>query len=260
MAKAQASKINKTQGEGMTTATEDDLIFGQKVDYTPAPRPHDLTLDGRVVRLTPLTPDDAAALHENFSRDEKVWDYLPYGPFDNSQDYADWIAENTAAGDPYFFTINLKDSGDADQNNAVGVASFLRINPDAGSIEVGHINFSSVMQSTIAATETMFLMMDWAFSNGYRRYEWKCNALNMKSRAAAQRLGFSYEGVFRQATIAKGRNRDTAWFGIIDQEWPLLKAAFQTWLSADNFSANGQQIKRLSQLTAPIRVASDPKL
>ena len=103
-------------------------------------------------------------------------------------------------------------------------------------------------------------MMQWAFENGYRRYEWKCNALNLKSRAAAQRLGFSYEGIFRQASIAKGRNRDTAWFGIIDQEWPQLKAAFQTWLNPDNFDDAGQQKQRLSALTAPVRVMSDPDL
>ena len=149
---------------------------------------------------------------------------------------------------------------DKTSGDAIGVASYLRINPKEGSIEVGHINFSPRLQQSIGATETMFLMMQWAFENGYRRYEWKCNALNLKSRAAAQRLGFSYEGIFRQATIAKGRNRDTAWFGIIDKEWPDLKQAFQTWLVADNFDSNGQQKQRLSQLTAPVRVKSDPDL
>ena len=232
-------------------------FLGDVVAYTPAPYPRALSLPGRYVDLVPLTPDHAPSLQRYFdaSINDAIWDYLPYGPFLSAQDYGDWIAENTAAGDPHFFAILDKQSGDA-----LGVASYLRINPKEGSIEVGHINFSPALQSTIGATETMYLMMQWAFDQGYRRYEWKCNALNRKSRAAAQRLGFSYEGIFRQATIAKGRNRDTAWFGIIDQEWPALDRAFQTWLAADNFDGNGQQKQRLSDLTAPIRVASDPGL
>lgn len=235
----------------------DDIRLGAKVDYVPAPKPISVNLDGAYASLSPLTPADADELHAQFllSPDHAVWDYLPYGPFPSAKDYADWIAKNTAAGDPYFFTIRLQETGEA-----AGVASFLRINPKEGSIEVGHINFAPILQHTIAATEAMYLMMDWAFSNGYRRYEWKCNALNKKSRMAAQRLGFSYEGVFRQASIAKGRNRDTAWFGIIDQEWPALKSAYQEWLSADNFDNQGQQIKRLSVLTAPVRVMDDPSL
>lgn len=236
---------------------DDDIRLGAKVDYAPAPTPVSEKLDGIYANLSPLTPADADELHQQFlfSPDDAVWDYLPYGPFPSAENYADWIAENTAAGDPYFFTIRLKKTGEA-----VGVASFLRINPKEGSIEVGHINFAPILQHTIAATEAMYLMMNWAFSNGYRRYEWKCNALNKKSRMAAQRLGFSFEGVFRQATISKGRNRDTAWFGVIDQEWPALKAAYQEWLSADNFDDQGQQIQRLSVLTAPVRVMADPSL
>ncbi len=140
------------------------------------------------------------------------------------------------------------------------MCSYLRINPKDGSIEVGHINYSPLMQAGVAATEVMYLMMRWAFEAGYRRYEWKCNALNAKSRSAAQRLGFSFEGVFRQASITKGRNRDTAWFAIIDKEWPRLNKAFTTWLDPVNFDNNGQQRQRLSDLTAPVRVASDPSL
>ena len=232
-------------------------FLGEAVDYTPAPYPKALSLSGRHVDLQPLTRDHAESLQGFFdeSEDDAIWDYLPYGPFPSAQNYGDWIDDNTAAGDPHFFVVIDKTSGDA-----IGVASYLRINPKEGSIEVGHINFSPRLQQSIGATETMFLMMQWAFENGYRRYEWKCNALNLKSRAAAQRLGFSYEGIFRQATIAKGRNRDTAWFGIIDKEWPELKKAFQTWLAADNFDGDGQQKQRLSKLTAPVRVKSDPDL
>ena len=235
----------------------DEKKLGEIVSYIPAPYPKSLTLDGRVVKLTPLMRDDANALQCAFdeSHDHAVWDYLPYGPFADTADYANWIDDNTAEGDPHFFAIY-----DKAMDRYVGVASYLRINPEAGSIEVGHINFSPLMQNTIAATETMYLMMAWAFESGYRRYEWKCNALNMRSRAAAQRLGFSYEGIFRQATISKGRNRDTAWFGIIDEEWPALQEAFQRWLMSDNFDENGTQITRLSELTMPIRVASDPFL
>jgi len=136
----------------------------------------------------------------------------------------------------------------------------MRIKPGAGSIEVGHINLSQGLQKTRAATEAMYLLMAWAFEAGYRRYEWKCNAANLGSRRAAERLGFSYEGVFRQAGVVKGRNRDTAWFAAIDSEWPALKSAFETWLAPTNFDANGRQMQSLSDLTAPILVARDPVL
>jgi RimJ/RimL family protein N-acetyltransferase len=231
--------------------------LGEAVDYTPAPNPVGISLEGRMVTLAPLIPSHADALHASFSEstDGAIWDFLPYGPFKDAAAYGCWITEMTAAGDPYFFAIRDKTTG-----RFVGVASYLRINPEAGSIEVGHINFSPLLQSTIAATEVMYVMMKWAFENGYRRYEWKCNALNLRSRAAAQRLGFSYEGVFRQAGVSKGRNRDTAWFGIIDKEWPQLKAVFETWLRAENFDEECRQKERLSVLTAPIRAASDPAL
>ena len=239
------------------TTLEHQPILGDPVDYTPAPYPKQLTLTGQFVDLVPLSRVHADDLHRYFSESlhDAIWDYLPYGPFASSSALGDWIDAQTKAGDPHFFAIIDKTIG-----AAVGVASYLRINPKEGSIEVGHINFSPRLQTTIGATETMHLMMKWVFDQGYRRYEWKCNALNLKSRAAAQRLGFSYEGVFRQATIAKGRNRDTAWFGMIDQDWPAMSKAFETWLSPENFDANGQQKKRLSDLTAPHRVASDPGL
>ena len=139
----------------------------------------------------------------------------------------------------------------------MGVASYLRIDARNGAIEVGHLRFSSLLQRTPAATEAMYLMMRNAFALGYRRYEWKCDALNAPSRGAAQRLGMSYEGIFRQATVVKGRNRDTAWFAVIDREWPALQQAFERWLAADNFDSRGQQRVSLSALTAPLLVRRD---
>jgi RimJ/RimL family protein N-acetyltransferase len=155
----------------------------------------------------------------------------------------------TRDGDPMFYAVVQQGDG-----RAVGVASLMRINPASGSIEIGHINFSPLLQRKPSATEAMYLMMKWAFTAGYRRYEWKCNALNQPSRNAAMRLGLSYEGVFRQATISKGRNRDTAWYAGIDSEWPALKAAFETWLDPENFDTGGRQKQSLSTLTRPILV------
>ena len=142
----------------------------------------------------------------------------------------------------------------------VGVAAYLRITPEHGSIEVGHICLSPALQRSRAATEAMWLMMEWAFSNGYRRYEWKCNALNIPSRRAAQRLGFSFEGIFRQHMIIKGRNRDSAWFAVTDQDWPALREAYAAWLNPANFDAEGRQRERLSDLTNLVRVSDDPGL
>jgi RimJ/RimL family protein N-acetyltransferase len=175
----------------------------------------------------------------------------------NSEDTTDgiWDYEMSELDDPHFYAIKNKDVG-----RFCGVASYLRIDPNAGAIEVGHINMAPALQRTRAATEAMYLMMKWAFEAGYRRYEWKCDALNAGSRRAAQRLGLSYEGVFRQATMYKGRNRDTAWFAAIDKEWPALEAAFQAWLNPKNFDENGRQMERLANLTALVRVASDPTL
>lgn len=137
---------------------------------------------------------------------------------------------------------------DKQDNSVVGVASYLRITPTAGSIEVGHIHFSKSLQKTRAATEVMFLMADHVFELGYRRYEWKCDALNESSKKAALRFGFTFEGVFRQATVYKNRNRDTAWFALLDSDWPDVRKAYLQWLSSDNFDSQGQQIKSLSQL------------
>ena len=136
----------------------------------------------------------------------------------------------------------------------------MRMKPEAGSIETGWLTFAPRLQRTPEATEAVYLLMKWSFEAGYRRFEWKCNAENLASRRAAQRFGFSYEGVFRQADISKGRNRDTAWFAAIDGEWPALQDAFETWLDPANFDAHGRQRRRLADLTAPILVMTDPML
>jgi len=162
-------------------------------------------------------------------------------------------SELASQSDPYFVAIQNIQTG-----QYLGVQSYLRIDPNAGSIELGHICISPAAQRTPVSTEAFFLMMQWAFEKGYRRFEWKCNALNMPSRRAAQRLGLSYEGIFRQATVVKGRNRDTAWFAAIDGEWPVLNEAFNAWLSPTNFDTNGQQKESLRNLTRLVLAQSDP--
>lgn len=194
---------------------------------------------GRYCRVVPLDPArHAAALYDAFRLDSAGvdWTYLPYGPFDDAGAFRSWLDGVAAGDDPLFYTI----VDDADK--PLGVASYLRIFPDIGSIEVGHIHYSPLMQRSRAATEAMYLMMRRAFDElGYRRYEWKCDSLNAPSRRAADRLGFVYEGTFRQATIYKGRNRDTAWYSIIDSEWPAVRSAFEKWLEPGNFDASGAQ-------------------
>ncbi len=232
-----------------------NLAFGAEVaDWTPPVRPSGEILQGAYARLEPLrAATHGDEIHRANMLHDRIWDYLPYGPFADAASYADWVRSVESGTDPMFYAIRNMETGHFE-----GVASYLRIAPEAGSIEVGHINFSPAMQKTRAATEAMYLMMKWTFAAGYRRYEWKCNALNLGSRRAAERLGLSYEGVFRQAAVVKGRNRDTAWFAAIDAEWPALKQAFETWLSASNFDADGKQRQSLSSLTAPVLVTQDP--
>jgi RimJ/RimL family protein N-acetyltransferase len=216
-------------------------------NWKPPEAPSREPMDGHFCRLEPLNPGlHAASLHAANAMDVegRIWTYLPYGPFDTPDSYRAWADERCRRSDPLFYAIIDRADG-----RAVGVASYLRIDPPGGSIEVGHINYSPLLQRTPAATEAMFLMMERAFTLGYRRYEWKCDALNAPSRAAAQRLGFSFEGVFRQASVVKGRNRDTAWFAVIDREWPVLRDAFQRWLQPANFDEQGKQRMRLSALT-----------
>lgn len=218
--------------------------------FVAPPHPKGIYLVGEHVRLEPLNVEKHSEdLFEANAIDVagENWAYLAYGPFETLEDYQNWLADEAAKQDPAFFAILRQSDG-----RAVGVASFLRINQTDGSIEVGHINYSPLLQRTREGTEAMFLMMKWAFESGYRRYEWKCNASNAKSRYAAQRLGFSYEGVFRQMTISKGRNRNTAWFAAIDKEWDSLHECFVKYLRDENFDANGKPLVSLSALTKPI--------
>lgn len=226
-----------------------DLPVGEVVDnWSPRPRPARRAMRGRYCTVAPLSIDDHAAdlfAANRRDRENRIWVYLPYGPFDTLDAYRHWLAGECLGDDPLFFSVIDHRTG-----RAAGVASYLRIKPAAGSIEVGHINYAPALQRTPAATEAMFLLMQNAFALGYRRYEWKCNALNAKSCAAAVRLGFTFDGVFRQATVAKGRNRDTAWYAVIDKEWQPLQAAFEAWLSPGNFDAAGRQRQSLSAMTA----------
>ncbi len=225
-------------------------------DWTPPRRPDAMVIAGTYAQLERLDADaHAADLHRAFAGHEALWDYMPYGPFMSAAAYHRWIRETGMGDDPVFYAIR-----DLATGRCGGVASYLRITPEMGTIEVGHICVSPEMQRGRAATEAMFRMMEWAFDAGYRRYEWKCNALNMASRRAALRFGFSYEGVFRQAGVIKGRNRDTAWFAAIDAEWSALQAAYAAWLHPSNFDAQGRQRERLFDLTRLVRVADDPGL
>jgi RimJ/RimL family protein N-acetyltransferase len=227
--------------------------IGSRVEnWTPPPLPPLEPMAGRTCRIEPLdVARHSVDLHAAnlLDTDGRSWTYLPYGPFDSLDNYIGWLETVVGIADPQFHAIV-----DRTTDRAVGVASYLRIDSASGSIEVGHIHYSPALQRTVAATEAMHLMMKRAFELGYRRYEWKCDSLNAPSRAAALRLGFSYEGVFRQARVSKGRNRDTAWYAAMDHEWPALDQAFQRWLDPANFDERGRQRIALSGLTASILV------
>jgi RimJ/RimL family protein N-acetyltransferase len=215
--------------------------------WTSRPRPPRTAMEGRWARVEPLDPArHAADLWDAVSadRDNRNWTYLSVGPYARAEDHRAWVEKAAKSEDPFFHAIIDKKSG-----KAVGVASFMRIDPPNGVIEVGHINFSPLLQRTPVATDSMYLMMRRAFDElGYRRYEWKCDSLNAASRAAAERFGFQYEGLFRQAVVYRGRSRDTAWFAIIDKDWPAMKARFERWLDPKNFDKSGRQKKRLAEL------------
>lgn len=220
-------------------------------DWSPPPVPPRSTLVGNYCRLEPLdTRKHAADLYAGNSLDAEqgMWTYLPYGPFDTYEQYVEWLGASELSTDPLFFTVI-----DPQTNRALGVVGYLRIDSKNGVIEVGHLAYTPHLQRTPAATEAMYLMMKQAFDLGYRRYEWKCDSLNAPSRSAAERLGFQFEGIFRQAIVYKQRSRDTSWYSIIDQEWEPLKAAFERWLTPSNFNADGSQRLRLSELTAATR-------
>lgn len=232
----------------------DPLITGQRLnaltqpiglplaDTSPRPVPPRTDMVGRYCSVVPLSLDHADDLYTAFRADEedRIWTYLPNGPYHDPAEFRAWVDAAIAQNDLLMQAILV-------DGRAVGHASYLRITPASASIEVGFINLSPALQRTRAATEFQFLMLRRAFDElGYRRYEWKCDALNAPSRRAAERLGFTYEGTFRQATHYKGRNRDTAWFSILDSEWPDLKRRFTGWLDPANFDAQGRQKLSLS--------------
>jgi len=220
--------------------------IGFPVDnWQTCPWPSRSSIEGRSCHIEAYDPDKHNVdLYEAFTKDSDHanWTYLPYGPFTDFERFDAWARDSCQNDDPLFHSIIDLSSG-----RAVGMASYLRITPAAGVIEVGHIHFSPLLQGTALATEAMFLMMKRVFDElGYRRYEWKCDALNAPSCKAAKRLGFIFEGIFRQAVMYKNRNRDTAWYAIIDKDWPGIKKAFEEWLDVENFDEQGQQKQSLN--------------
>jgi RimJ/RimL family protein N-acetyltransferase len=221
--------------------------IGFAVDPSPAPRPQPTVLTGRVVTLRPFDlPSQAETLYRathGAERDD-LWRYMNEGPFPSLAVFEAAFEKKQSSIDPFFFAIVENATG-----LPVGQASYLRIEPAHRVIEVGNIVFTPALQRSCGATEAMYLMARHVFEDlGYRRYEWKCNALNQPSRRAALRLGFTFEGIFRQHTIVKGRNRDTAWFSMLDLEWPKRRANFEQWLAPSNFDPAGRQKLSLSHL------------
>ena len=215
--------------------------------WSPRPRPPRTAMAGRFCTVEPLDPArHAAPLFAAYAEDRegRLWTYLPRGPYATLDEYRNWAEAACRTDDPLVHTIIDNAAG-----TPVGTASYLRIEPAIGVIEVGSITYSPRLQRWPAATEAMYLMMRRIFEElGYRRYEWKCDSLNEPSRNAAARLGFRYEGLFRQASMTRGRNRDTAWFSVIDKGWPALRAAFEAWLDPANFDSDGHQLRSLSSL------------
>ena len=219
-------------------------MLGNKVNFKKAKIPTNFFLSGNYVVLEPLNINrHSKDLYANFLKDKKnrIWTYLPYGPFKNYESFKKWMRFFCLNKDPFFYAVYVKR-----YKQYCGMASYLRIKPEHGSIEVGHINYSPILQNTTEGTESMYLMMKNAFEVlGNRRYEWKCNNLNFASKSAAKRLGFKFEGVFRQMFVSKGRNRDSAWFSVIDKEWKKLRKNYHEFLKSSNFDKNNKQLKKL---------------
>jgi RimJ/RimL family protein N-acetyltransferase len=228
------------------------------VNWSIPPTPKNLNFNGLHVSLSPISlKKHALQLYNQYKKDGDgiIWDYMGVGPFESFSQFEEWVKSIESKDDPYFLAITKNED-----NIPYGLASYMRIKPQDSCIEVGNISYSLPLQSTTHATEAMCLMMNWAFENGYRRYEWKCNSLNKKSRKAAQRLGFNFEGVFHKHMIVKGRNRDTAWFSITDNNWPELKKCFDKYLNPENFDLNKVQKISLSSLTKKFITNKDPTL
>jgi RimJ/RimL family protein N-acetyltransferase len=211
--------------------------IGLPVDATPAQRPGPVTSQGRYGRLEKLGPQRTADLWTALAGHDRIWTYISSdGPFATGAEFSAFLAKRAAADDPYAYAII--DTSD----RAVGYLTLLEIRPQMRVIEVGHVIYSPALQRTALGTETQYLLARYAFETlGYRRYEWKCNALNAASRRAALRYGFEYEGTFRQHLISKGRNRDNAWFSMLDSEWPARKLNFERWLAPENYDSEGRQ-------------------
>lgn len=223
-----------------------DINLGAAVPgWSERPVPSGATAQGRFARLEKLDPArHAASLWNAVKGADHIWDYLPYGPFETQAALTAWLASRAALRDPYYYAVIDQSSG-----RALGCLTLMEIRPAMGVIEVGHIFYSPAMQKTPMATEAIYLAARSIFDElGYRRFEWKCNDLNDPSKFAALRFGFTFEGVFRQHLVVKGRNRDTAWYSMLDTEWPARKAVFERWLAPDNFNAAGQQKTSLSQM------------
>ncbi|MGP6421273.1 GNAT family N-acetyltransferase [Pseudomonas putida] len=208
-------------------------------DWKGVPAPTATLLEGRFIRLERLDParhaDQLFNALEGPGADPKLWDYLPYGPFPQRSVFNDWLNNHAASSDPYFFSVIDRVTGQVQ-----GILSLMSIVPAQGRIEIGHVTFGAPMQRSPKSTEAVYLLAKYAFEQGYRRLEWKCNNGNARSKYAAERLGFSFEGVFRQHMVVKGQNRDTAWYSIVDSEWPAIAAGFEQWLSDANQTPNGQ--------------------
>ena len=227
--------------------------MSSSLKWTPVSLPGRNPLDGERVRLEILDPDrHAESLFKSSHSEgaEQLWQHLPYGPFGSQEEFKAWLDVLAASADPLFFAVV-----DWESMRAQGMASFMRMVPQHGVIEVGHIWFAPELQRTRLATEAIYLLAKHAFDDlGYRRLEWKCDSRNEPSKRAAERFGFTYEGTFRQHMVVKGRNRDSAWFSMTDGEWPLRKAAFEAWLSPENFDENGRQRRSLAAVRASLEV------
>ena len=217
----------------------------EELDWRPARSPERQPLEGATVRLEPLDPArHGEDLYAATADADSTWTYLAYGPFADRDEFLLWLEGRAPLDDPLTFAIIDKGAG-----RARGLASLMRIDPPNGVIEVGHIWLAPELQRTRQATEAIYLMARSAFEDlGNRRFEWKCDAANAPSRRAAERFGFVFEGIFRQHMVIKGRNRDTAWYSMTDAEWPVRRAAFEAWLSPDNFDSEGRQKRTLAEL------------
>jgi RimJ/RimL family protein N-acetyltransferase len=230
---------------------------GPPVEVGVAARPEAIAFEGRYCLVEALNPRfHGAALWRAFGGDDSLWTYMGYGPFGDEEPFRLWLDERAALSDPLSYVIV-----DRGHSEAAGLVTLMEVRPEMRVIEIGNIVYGPSLQRSRAATEAQYLMARYVFETlGYRRYEWKCNALNMPSRRAALRLGFIFEGVFRQHMIVKGRNRDTAWYAMLDDEWPARKANFERWLVPENFDSGGRQIVSLSVLNTAGASAGRPRL